>query len=86
MLRLKKAFILEGDVSPARSWGVCLQWTGRKLCQCPSNAKVFCTKMGKYFCLFLNMVKMLCFCSKEGGAKLPSGRTVSGDGGWLSKV
>ena len=36
--------------------------------------------------LFSNMVNMLCFCSKEGGAKLPSGRTVSGDGGWISKV
>ena len=49
MLRLKKAFILEGDVKPARSWGACLQWTGRKLCQCPSNAQVFCTKMISVF-------------------------------------
>ena len=42
--RFKKSFILEGDVNPARTWSTCLQWTGRKLCQCPSNTQVFCTK------------------------------------------
>ena len=62
--RFKKSFILEGDVYPARTWSTFLQWTGRKLCQCPSNTQVFCTKDISVF----EMVKTPCFCSKKGGA------------------